>query len=86
LLNLLINLSIKTMKKLTSKALELGATEMLTRAQMKNVVGGAVHPEDAYCGGSGSSCGGVCIEKGMSCGTEPDTGSCMCDYYGGGIE
>lgn len=47
------------MKKLKLKALELGATELLTREQLKNVIGGS---------GSGSGAGG----SGMSvCGVGP---------------
>jgi hypothetical protein len=64
------------MQKLKLKALELGA--VLTREEMKNVVGGK--EVSGYCG-TGSGCSGTCIESGMSCGNEPSTGSCMCDYY-----
>jgi len=39
------------MKKLKLRALELGASELLTREQLKNVMGG-----DGSGGGSGGSC------------------------------
>jgi len=61
------------MKKLKLKALEFGATEALTRAQLKKVLGG---------GGSGSG-GGYCVftsdcQSGFHCFNStcvPDTGS-----------
>ena len=43
------------MKKLKLKALELGASEVLTRAQLKNVLGGS--------SGSGGTSGGTCYIK-----------------------
>ena len=65
------------MKKLKLKALELGATEVLTRDQLKNVLGGY---GSTGCGANGT-CSGTCIEPGMTCGYEPSDGTCMCDYY-----
>jgi len=55
------------MKQLRLKALALGGAEMLTRAQMKNVLGG----ED--CPG----CGG-----GKVCGTSPNCNSNTCTLNG----
>lgn len=68
------------MKKLKLKALQLGEVEVLTREQMKNLLGGNQLANADFCG-TGSGCSGTCIEPGMSCGTEPEGGSCMCDYY-----
>ena len=53
------------MKKLKLKALELGATEVLTREQMKNLLGGNSRADGDFCG-TGSGCSGTCIEPGMS--------------------
>ncbi|MBS1917687.1 MAG: hypothetical protein JST87_15560 [Bacteroidetes bacterium] len=54
------------MKKLKLKALELGVTEVLTREQLKNVLGG-----DSGSGGSGGTYGlGFCSFFG-TCGTWP---------------
>jgi len=47
------------MKKLKLKALELGASEVLTREQLKNVLGG-----DGSGGGSGGSCFGTYFYSG----------------------
>jgi hypothetical protein len=65
------------MKKLSLKALELGATEILSRAQMKNVLGGINAP--AGCG-TGISCDGKmefesCGTKECGCITVPDGGN-----------
>jgi len=57
------------MKKLKLKALELGAMEVLTRAQLKSIMGGdgctsdADCPPSAYCSNSN---GNVCVDRGGS--------------------
>ncbi len=67
------------MKKLKLKVQELGATELLTREQMKKVLGGTA--QGSGCSITNGACGGICIEPDMSCGYEPGFGGCMCDYY-----
>jgi len=57
------------MKKLKLKALELGAMEVLTRSQLKSIMGGdgctsdADCPPSAYCSNSN---GNVCVDRGGS--------------------
>ena len=54
------------MKKIKLKALSLGATEVLTREQLKNVLGG-----------DGSSTGN---RSAYICGTRLNYGQCYCDF------
>jgi len=64
------------MKKLKLKALELGANELLSREQLKNVLGG-----DGSGGGSGSGCWSSSCYK---CCT-PDLKTCgQCNTSGSG--
>jgi len=69
------------MKKLKLKALELGATEMLTRTQLKNVLGGSTMIVSGHaCYGSQTSCsydqsGGGTVSG--SCSTNSN-GKCVC--------
>lgn len=55
------------MKKLKLKALEIGASEVLTKAELKKIIGGngggsgSSNSCNAYCGqGSGYTCTTVC--------------------------
>ncbi|MBS0030358.1 hypothetical protein ACTJJ0_25995 [Chitinophaga sp. 22321] len=61
------------MKKLTLKALQLGATEVLTREQLKNVLGGDGSNT------SGTRCVVYCCDSSNNCGsgtTLPGVDSC----------
>jgi hypothetical protein len=67
------------MKKLKLKALELGAMELLTRAQLKNVLGG-----DDY-GGAGTCCAhSADWISYVSCGLDKATAIAYADQYASG--
>jgi hypothetical protein len=53
------------------------ATEVLTREQLKNVLGGTApaSTSNGWCGTEGG-CGGKCLDADMTCGGN----DCMCDY------
>jgi len=72
------------MKRLKLKAFELGATEMLTRAQLKNVLGGEVEltvaPGDSgECSAWHNSCYMCCTSDYRLCGqcNSSGNGGCM---------
>lgn len=46
------------MKRLRAKALELGATELLTRERLKTVLGGGGSGSGGGCGDCTNACGG----------------------------
>lgn len=54
------------MKKLQSKAFILGAEQILSRDQMRNVTGGTFPKQCTTCTANGTS-GIACITKGISC-------------------
>ena len=66
------------MKKLKLKALELGANEVLTRAQLKNVLGGS--------GGITTTTGiGSCTETGLGVTCTSAVGDCKQYYCGDNV-
>lgn len=70
------------MKKLKLKALELGAREVLTREQLKNVLGGF---DDGSGSGSGTSCSTKCVVDGnkiYSCIYSAAVSACICPVIG----
>jgi len=68
------------MKKLKLKALELGANELLSREQLKNVMAG-----DGSGGGSGDGCSTSCTDgqnNHFGCYHDPIHNSCRCPSSG----
>ncbi|MFB6453872.1 hypothetical protein ACE38W_01275 [Chitinophaga sp. Hz27] len=79
------------MKKLRLKMLDLGATEVLSREQLKQVMGGADGSggdgSGGGSGGSGKTCSGGCGDgnhASASCETKVILGSssCQCSFSG----
>lgn len=56
------------MKKLKLKALELGAKEVLTRAQLKNILGGS--------GNGGNECSAYACNQKCTCEANSGTNTC----------
>jgi hypothetical protein len=71
------------MKKLKLTAFQLGTTEILTRQQLRNVLGGAVGPvtsttNDTLSSGSGANCSmHQCLGFACTAGSGP-AGGCIC--------
>ena len=83
------------MKKLKLQALELGATEVLSRSQMKNVLGGTMDPPSG-CGSPSDTGGcstaackrdvGTCKDVEGTCGSSDHGTKCTCAVIGVGCE